>query len=104
MPMLTLYRAHYAFPVSTAPIRDGAVVVEGARILDVGEAVALGEHYPDARRVDLGHCALLPGAVNAHTHLELTGLAGAIPEGLEFVAWVLALVRARRPLTFEDYV
>ncbi len=102
MPTLTLYTARHIFPVSTPPIRDGALVVEGERILDVGSA-ALGERYPNARRVDLGECALLPGAVNAHTHLELTGLAGAIPDGLAFVEWVLALVRARRPLTIEDY-
>jgi cytosine/adenosine deaminase-related metal-dependent hydrolase len=101
--MLTMYRARHVFPVSVAPIRDGALVVEGGRILDVGEAAVLGERHPNARRVDLGDSALLPGAVNAHTHLELSGLAGAIPEGLEFGPWVLELVRARRPLTFADY-
>jgi cytosine/adenosine deaminase-related metal-dependent hydrolase len=101
--MPTLYLARHIFPVSVAPIRDGALVVEGERILDVGEAATLGARYPSARRVDLGECLLLPGAVNAHTHLELTGLAGAIPDGLAFVEWVLALVRTRRPLTFADY-
>ncbi len=101
--MLTLYRARHVFPVSAPPIRDGALVVEGEHILDVGEAATLGERYPNARRVDLGECALLPGAVNAHTHLELTGLAGVIPDGLEFVEWIVALVRARRALTADDF-
>jgi aminodeoxyfutalosine deaminase len=104
MPTLTHYTARHIFPVSASPIHDGALVVEGERILDVGEAAALSERYPNARQVDLGECALLPGAVNAHTHLELTGLANAIPDGLEFVEWVLALVRARRPLTSDDYM
>ena len=39
------------------------------------------------------------GLVNAHTHLELTTLAGAMPEGLEFADWIAALIMARRELS-----
>jgi len=81
---LTLYRASQVFPVIAAPLADGAVVVEHGRILAVGAAAALGERYPSARVVDLGARALLPAAVNAHTHLELSGLSGAIPAGTPF--------------------
>jgi aminodeoxyfutalosine deaminase len=100
---LALYRARQIFPVTSAPLADGAVIVEGGRILAVGEASPLGERYPSARIVDLGARALLPAAVNAHTHLELSGLSGAIPEGTPFADWVMALVRARRHLTLADY-
>jgi cytosine/adenosine deaminase-related metal-dependent hydrolase len=48
-----------------------------------------------ARVVDLGDVALLPGLVNAHAHLELTGLAGRLPRGDGFAAWVGALLRAK---------
>src|SRR5260370_22613445 len=82
---------------------DGAVVVERGRILAVGAAAALGGGYLSARIVDLGARALLPAAVNAHTHLELSGLSGTIAEGTPFADWVIALVRARRHLTFADY-
>lgn len=102
MPALTLYRARHIFPVTTDPIPNGAVVAEGGRILAVGDADTLHERYPGARAVNLGEAALFPAAVNAHTHLELTGLAGAIPAGLDMAAWILALMRARSELTSED--
>jgi 5-methylthioadenosine/S-adenosylhomocysteine deaminase len=103
MPSLTVYRARYVFPVSSALISDGAVAVERGRILACGAAPAVMQAYPSARVADLGESALMPAAVNAHAHLELTGLTDAIPTGLSFAQWVVALVRARRALSIEDY-
>ncbi len=99
----TLYRARHIFPVSSPPLYDGAVLVEEGRIRAVGPAAALAPPHEGVRVVDLGESVLLPAAVNAHTHLELTGLSRAIPGGLSFAEWVVALIRARRPLTFEEY-
>jgi 5-methylthioadenosine/S-adenosylhomocysteine deaminase len=99
---ITLYRACHVFPVSTAPILDGAVVVADGRIQAVGAYAVLAERFGAARMVDLGESALLPAAVNAHTHLELTGLAGRIPAGLEFAEWIIELVRVRRQCTIEE--
>src|SRR5690242_2064926 len=67
---LTLSIARVVFPVTAPPIRNGAVAAEDGRILAVGTATDLQERYPGARMVDLGERALLPGLVNAHTHLE----------------------------------
>src|SRR5690242_8105822 len=100
----TLYTARHIFPVSAPPIPDGAVVVEGGRIVAVGTAVDLRENYPGARLVDLGARALLPGLVNAHTHLELTHHAGHVPENLPLIEWIYPLVsysRTRTPGDFE---
>ncbi len=94
----TLLTARYVYPVTAAPIQDGAVAVAGERILAVGRAADLAERYPSARRVDLGESALLPAAINAHTHLELTALEHAIPADLDMAAWILALMRARSGL------
>jgi cytosine/adenosine deaminase-related metal-dependent hydrolase len=42
---------------------------------------------------------LMPGLVNAHTHLELSALAGRVPAGLGLPVWVDVLLRLRSSLT-----
>ncbi len=98
----TLYCARHVFPVCAPPLSDGGVLAVDGRIVAVGPAHALAGRYGATRVVDLGESALLPAAVNAHTHLELTGLAGRIPEGLEFTEWIVELVRVRRQCTAKD--
>jgi len=60
-------RARYVFPVAGEPIPDGAVTIQGGRITEVGDRAP-------ADVEDLGNAAILPGLVNAHTHLEFSDL------------------------------
>ena len=83
------YRADWVLPITTQPIRDGWVRVEGGRITGVGAGA------PDEAR-NLGRTAVLPSLVNAHTHLELSYLGGAIPRADRFVDWIRSLIGARR--------
>ena len=85
------YRARWVVPVTTPPIRDGVVVVDGPDIIYVGEAAGA----PAGEDRDLGNAVLLPGLINAHTHLELTAMRGFL-EGLPFRQWVGELTNARR--------
>lgn len=85
------YRARWVVPVTAPPIRDGVVAVDGADIAYVGEAAGA----PPGEDRDLGNALLLPGLVNAHTHLELTAMRGFL-EGLPFHRWVAELTSARR--------
>ncbi len=99
-PARTLYTSAWVLPMSTAPIEDGAVLVEGERIVWVGPAVMAPVTAESARIVPLGAAALLPGLVNAHTHLELTSLRGFL-EGLDFRSWLRTLTIVRRDLLSE---
>ncbi len=54
----------------------GAVVVDEGRILAVGPSADLLAEWPDAERVPLPGHVLLPGLVNAHTHLAMTMFRG----------------------------
>lgn len=101
--MSTLYTARQIFPVSAPPILDGAVVAEGGRIIAVGTAADMRERFPTARVIDLGEHALLPGLVNAHTHLELTHHAGHVPENLPLIEWIYPLVSYSRTRTPDDF-
>ncbi len=46
--------------------------------------------------LDLGNCAVLPGFVNCHTHLDLGGLRGLVPPGPDFTGWLRTVIRHRR--------
>lgn len=59
------------------PLPHGAVAVEGDRIVAVGEREGVLAAYPEAERLDATSCLVLPGFVNAHTHLAMTLLRGA---------------------------
>lgn len=75
---ISLYTADYVVTQNAARdvISGGALAVRGDSILCVGHAEMLTSLYPEARRVDLGHAVLLPGLVNAHTHISMSLLRG----------------------------
>jgi cytosine/adenosine deaminase-related metal-dependent hydrolase len=75
----------------------GGVLIEGGRVRRVlSTPAAVRRAAREARRrLDLGDGVLTTGLVNAHAHLELSGLRGALPRGGDFAAWVRALIAAR---------
>jgi cytosine/adenosine deaminase-related metal-dependent hydrolase len=75
-------------------MRDGWIAVEDSRIVDCGgprAAPPAGEARGFAAAV-----AILPGLVNAHTHLELSWMRDRVPPAGRFDVWVRGLVRLRR--------
>lgn len=81
--------AQYLLPITQPPIRNGWIETAEGRIVRVGQGA------PPAGARDLGHVALLPGLVNAHTHLELSWLAGRIRPAASIVDWIRALMAER---------
>lgn len=88
---MTRYRAAWVVPVAGRPIRDAWVAVERGRIVAIGR-----DHDPSTPENDLGDVVLLPGLVNAHTHLELSYLREQVPPADTFVAWIRGVMAARR--------
>ena len=94
------YHARWVVPVTQPPIANATVVEHGGRIVYVGER----EGAPAGEDVELGEVALLPGLVNAHTHLELTVMRGFL-EDLAFRDWIVRLTKARQAtLSFDALV
>ncbi|MGE5244572.1 MAG: amidohydrolase family protein [Betaproteobacteria bacterium] len=89
------YHAAWILPISGPPIRDGWIVVDRGRIAAVGDGLEAVPN-PSIQDADLGHVAVLPGLVNAHTHLELSYLRDEIPPAAAFVTWVRGVLTARR--------
>ncbi|HUF29893.1 MAG TPA: amidohydrolase family protein, partial [Gemmatimonadaceae bacterium] len=91
------YHARWILPVSSPPLNDGTVAVHGERITYVGPRAGA----PPGEDRELGDALLLPGLVNAHTHLELTALRGFLEE-LAFPDWVAVLQRAKVAVLDSD--
>ncbi len=84
--------ARHVFPVEGGPIADGSVSVADGRIVRVGVAAE-----GPAVDLDLGNAAIVPGFVNAHTHLDLGPIAPANGDGPEDeVDWLRRVVEGRR--------
>lgn len=96
-----LYSADWVLPVSSPPIRGGAVLVDNGRIAWVGPQSETGNLPSELRQEQLGATVLMPGLVNAHTHLELTTLRGFL-EGFEFKNWLRTLHAARSEVLTRD--
>lgn len=88
--------ARWILPVAGPPLERGIVTISGARILAVERA---GSRPVD---LDLGQAAVVPGLVNAHTHLDLSGLRNGCPPGSDFTAWLRAVVQHRRGLSGKE--
>src|SRR3954464_7485278 len=89
------YHASWILPISEPPIRDGWIAVDRGRIVALG---ASGKRVlaDGAKVVDLGDVAVMPGLVNAHTHLELSYLRDEVPPASQFVTWIRGVMKARR--------
>jgi cytosine/adenosine deaminase-related metal-dependent hydrolase len=84
-----LLHAAWIFPVSEPPIAAGTVECDAA-----GRIVAVHRgSLPGA--VDLDNAAIVPGFVNAHTHLEFSDLNEPLCPALPFTEWIRRLIQNR---------
>jgi cytosine/adenosine deaminase-related metal-dependent hydrolase len=88
------YRAAWLLPVSHPPIQDAWFHLEGGRIVGFGES--RGRRVVALSEIDLGRVAVLPGLVNAHTHLELSWMRGRVAPADEFPAWIRSVMAQQR--------
>jgi cytosine/adenosine deaminase-related metal-dependent hydrolase len=98
----TKLRARYVFPVAGPPLADATVTIAGPVIAALGRSDDR-RAIDSGRVVDLGSAAILPGLVNAHTHLEFSDLAAPLGRpGMRFPDWIRAVVANRRSRTDAD--
>ncbi len=72
------------------------MLISGGRVVRVlSGAASVRRAARGAALTDLGDVLLTPGLVNAHAHLELTGLAGELPRGPDFPRWIARLLELR---------
>src|ERR1700686_319372 len=98
-----IIRSRFVVPMAGEPIENGAVAVEGNKIVAVGRFEEVKAHHR-GEVLDLGKQALLPGLINAHCHLDYTTLRGKIPPPSSFADWIRAINAEKAELTAKDYV
>lgn len=86
-------RARWVFPADAPPLPDGRVTIRAGRIVRVA--------LDGSADLDLGNAAILPGLVNAHTHLDLGMLRGLCPPSPDLPAWLRCVIAGRRAATAE---
>jgi cytosine/adenosine deaminase-related metal-dependent hydrolase len=90
--------ADWVLPIEGPPIEDGAVAIDGGRIVAVGTRAELGSgtHYADA--------LITPGFVNAHSHIEYAVYAG-FGDGLgDFAEWITLHIERKARIGWDEYV
>ena len=95
---ITLFLAPLVIPVTGPMICDAAIAVSDGHILHVGTRDWMAEKLYEERGESLADCEVLhwnglitPGLVNAHTHLQYTGMASVGKGSYDcFRSWELA--------------
>ncbi len=82
--------ARWVFPVEGEPIPDGLVEIQSGRLTRVGPREG------DLVDLDLGNAAILPGLVNAHTHLELDPIPWSDSAPEPQTQWLRRVIASRR--------
>jgi aminodeoxyfutalosine deaminase len=102
-----IFTAPYLLPISAPPVHGGAIAVADGRIVDAGPLKLL-RRWQGATVREFPGCAIMPGLVNAHTHLELTHFSSwKLRKGIDYsprtyVDWIIQVIKIRRGLSGEE--
>jgi len=70
-------------------IKDGAIAIEGNKILDVGKTEEIKKKYKAEQEIDAKEKVVLPGFVDAHTHVSAEQLVrGFVPDDAGPMSWI----------------
>lgn len=99
---MLILKAKYLFKGPDSLIEDGIVSINDGKIIFAGRLKDY-EGNEEVETVDLGNSAIIPGLINAHTHLDLTSLHGRINYNASFTDWVKQVIDAKSKWKEDDY-
>lgn len=102
MNEVQIIRSRAILPISSPPIFNGALVVQGNRILAVGDWVKVRKEFSGAT-TDLGEQVILPGLINAHCHLDYTLMAGKLGRPESFTSWIQSMIKQKGSWSEEKF-
>lgn len=101
MNSISIISARIVVPISSAPVRDGAVAISNGKIISVGTKSEIIREFNNARLIDIGDRILMPALVNAHSHISLSD-AGHVNTKKPFPEWMNDLIAYRKQQTDSD--
>ena len=90
VPRTFSLRARYLLTMQGPVLENGLVTIRDGWITGVNDS------DPPEPVLDLGDVILMPGLVNAHTHLEFSDLSAPLPAGDNFADWIRAVIGYRQ--------
>ena len=84
---IVIYSAAVLVPITAPPILDGALAVQDGHIVAMGSRAQLTDRYPDAAQTHWD-AVLMPGLINAHTHLNYCHAGHLNDNGKPFPEWI----------------
>lgn len=106
---MELITAKYVLPMEGEAIENGAIVTELGKIVAVGKADELKKNYSNAEISENPNLLLMPGLINSHTHLDLTGSfnfgkdesATNVPD---YIDWLLTILNHRNKSQIKNTI
>jgi cytosine/adenosine deaminase-related metal-dependent hydrolase len=100
---MRILTASYVLPITSEPVDDGAVVIDGSDIVAAGPIDEMLGRFPGVEIDNFGEAAILPGFVNCHSHLEITAMRGALDRvEHDFYTWLITLTKMRGEVLDDD--
>lgn len=101
---LILFNAHIlTMDEEMRQYRSGAIAIRGDSILAVGPQAEIQAAFSAAQRLDCGGKILMPGLVNAHTHIPMTLLRG-LADDLRLDVWLMGyMMPVEREFVSPDF-
>lgn len=94
--------ADWVLPITKEPLKNGAVAVSGSQIKAVDSFAALKQIYPQAEVTSFPKAIIMPGFVDAHTHVEYAGFRG-LGDDLSYVDWRIRLSKKEAKFNKSDW-
>jgi 5-methylthioadenosine/S-adenosylhomocysteine deaminase len=101
---MQILSAEWLLPISAEPIVNGAIAIDKNKIVALGTSRKLAKKFPTVKIENFGEAVIMPGFVNAHSHLEITAMRGFLDDSEEdFYSWLMKLTVTRtEKLTEKD--
>ena len=97
-----IIRSRCLLPVSAPPIFDGGMVIKSGLIRDIGPWKHIRKLHTGIT-LDVGESVVMPGLINAHCHLEYTGMAEQFDPPNSFTQWIRQMIDLKKSWTQADF-